>query len=277
MTMTIDSGKIRCASGSDAISINSFNNVSIKKREGYSASTPAFRSTDIKLNNPAATTGWYWLNLGGTVNQYWIDMDYDGGGWVCVITHPINVAIPQINYATAGQSHIHSGSAGFVRGTSNPHAYATWLGLNAWELICAQNGSSSNKSAVYFTAGSQVALGSIDSHSRRSRWSWGGWNSNYSWRNVNTLVNEVGGTTPGFWSYHISNGYALTTYDVDQDAASGNCSSAAHGYAPWWWGACWDGNVWGCNGGTNYPGQANAAYWTGSGGDYYNFGAVYIR
>jgi hypothetical protein len=225
MTMTIDTNKIRCASGSDAIVIGKYNNVTVKKRLGYSSTYPAYSSLDIKRNDPTAATGWYWLSLGGTAGQYWIDMDYDGGGWVLVGSHPINVGIPALTYATAAQSTIMSGSSGFVRGSSTPYGYATWVGLNGWDLIASQNGANSNKEVVYFTAASQMSLGNKDSHQRRSRWKWSGWNSNYSWRNANSLLNEVGGTTPGWWSYHIANNPGFSTYDVDQDTSSNNCSS----------------------------------------------------
>ena len=124
MTMTIDANSIRRQSGSNAITLGKNSTVSIPKRLGYSSSSPAYSSVDIKRNDPNAVTGWYWLNLGGTVNSYYIDMDYDGGGWVLVGSHVINVGVPAVTWAAGVTSHTHTGSSGFTRGSSNPHSYS---------------------------------------------------------------------------------------------------------------------------------------------------------
>jgi hypothetical protein len=258
-------GTITNVAGSNAITISTTDNsTALRHGLGTTSTNPAWRAIDIKRLNPAAPTGWYWLNLAGNIGQYWVDMEYDGGGWVLVATHPINVAIPGLTHAQT-DNYQTNGSSGFVRGTSTPYGYATMVGLSAWESIVAQNGL--QRTCVYFTASSQVALGSVSSHSRRSRWNWGGWGSSYAWLGYNNLINEVGGTTPGFWSYHISGNYNFITYE------NGGCGSS-YANAPFWYGACWDGNFWGGNGGGQY---ANAAFWTGSGSDYYNYGAIYVR
>ena len=125
----------------------------------------------------------------------------------------------------------------------------------------------------YFTASSYQTLGSIANHSRRSSWSWTGWSSTYALQGASSLSNEVGGVTPGWYSYHIAGGYPLTTYDNDQDGNSGNCATYYNNNG-FWYGSCWDGNFWGGGGGGSY---ADAAFWTGSSTDYYNYGAVYIK
>lgn len=245
---------------------------SLGARDGSSAGRAALKSTDIKLLNPSAPTGWYWLQINGVATQVYIDMTYDGGGWVLVGTHPINIALVNPTYAqmTTGLTQI--GTSGFVVGSTDPKQYATWSPLARWRFITLANGAGNN--VVYFTAGSQVELGATGSHSRRSRWTWNGWTAAYAWSGAANLSNEVGGTTPGVWSYHIANGYNWTTFDVDQDAASNNCATN-YGGAPWWYGACWDGNFWG--GGQGGNGHQNAAYWTGSSTDYYNYGAFYVK
>jgi hypothetical protein len=239
------------------------------KLDGTTADKAVEKSTDILAANPSATTGWYWIKTSGVARQYWVDTTYDGGGWVLVGSHPINVSIPALTYAQAAESFGGIGSSTY--GTGDPKTYSAWVGLNGWNAIATANNAGRN--IVYYTAGSQVALGQTGSHARRSRWKWNGWNSLYSWNNANSLVNEVGGTTPGFWSYHIVNNYNFTTIDRDQDVYSSNCASL-YGNSPWWYGACWDGNFWGGNGSS---GHANAAYWTGSGGDYYNYGGIYVK
>lgn len=238
---------------------------------GYSAESAALKSTDIKLINPSATTGWYWLKINNTPTQVYIDMDYDGGGWVLVATHPINISIPGLTYVQSTTDTTQLGSSGFVVGSTNPKAYATFSPLDRWTAITTANNA--GKNFVYFTAGSQVELGTVASHSRRSRWTWTGWGANYAWQGVAGLTNEVGGTTPGLYSYHIANGYNFSAYDRDQDAYGSNCSSS-YGNSPWWYGACWDGNFWGANGGGGY---SNAAYWAGYSADYYTYGAMYVK
>jgi hypothetical protein len=239
------------------------------KLDGTSAATAVDRSTDILAANPTAGTGWYWIKVNNTARQYWVDNVYDGGGWVLVGSHPINISIPGLSYAQAAESFDGFGSSTYGLGT--PQSYSLWVGLNGWDAIATANNAGRN--IVYYTAGSQVQLGQTGLHARRSRWKWNGWNSLYSWNNANSLVNELGGATPGFWSYHIGNNYNFTTIDRDQDVFSGNCASQ-FGNAPWWYGACWDGSFWGANGSSGY---ANAAFWQSSGSDFYNYGAIYVK
>jgi len=238
-------------------------------KDGLTSATAVDKSTDILTVNPSAPTGWYWIKVNNTPQQYWVDNSFEGGGWVMVASHPINVSIPTtLTYAQAAQST--AGYSSSTYGSGDPKTYSMWVGLAGWSAITTANAA--GKNFVYYTAGSQVALSATGSHSRRSRWKWDGWNSLYSWNNPNTLVNDVGGTTPGLWSYHIGGGYNFTTYDTDQDVYGSNCATL-YNNAPWWYGACWDGNFWGGNG----SGYANAAFWTGSGGDYYNYGAMYVK
>ena len=61
----------------------------------------------------------------------------------------------------------------------------------------------------------------------------------------------------------------LKRRDNDQDAYGASCSVAYTNY-PWWYGACWDGNYFGGSGHQDGP------YWSGSGGDYHNYGGIYI-
>lgn len=236
---------------------------------GLTSNVAVDRVVDIKTNYPSSPTGWYWVKIGGVPMRLWVDMDYDGGGWTLVASHPINVSIPATTYANGIGTGTTTSSSTYA--TGDPKSYSLWVGLQTWDSVVSANNAGRNM--VYYTAGSQVALGATGSHNRRSRWKWNGWNTSYAWINPNSLSNEVGGTTPGFWSYHISNGYNFTTYDNDQDAYSANCSTS-YGNAPWWYGACWDGNFWGGNGS---GGHANAAFWTSSGGDYYNYGAIYVK
>ena len=245
---------------------------------GTTPDNPAAKSTDILAANPSASTGWYWIAAGNDVGRFWVDMSYSGGGWVLVMNNRSgNLGMPSLSYADATKKVVNfrstsSTSPGVNYGNHyTPTNFNLWVGLDAWSNII--NANSSFKKVVYFTATSYQTLGSTGSHSRRSSWSWTGWSSTYAMQGVSSLSNEVGATTPGWYSYHIANGYSLTAFDTDQDVYGGNCAQA-YGNCPFWYGACWDGNFWG--GGSNTS-HGDAAYWTGSGGDYYSYGAVYVK
>lgn len=230
--------------------------------DGLTSSTPLFRSVDL---SPSASSGWYWLDVGGNVSQYWIENTFNGGGWVLVATHVINVSIPGVGDST-GRTTIgaYSGSSGFVRGSVDPRSYSTWVSINTWDMIAKNNGA--GRRVLYHTR--SAAGGPDSSDARRSSWTWTGFQETTGeWLGENNLANEVGGSTPGFWSYHISNGYAFST--TNGSSCPGNYSNFQ-----FWYGSCWDGSFGGGNGG---GGHANAPFWQGSGGDYYNYGAIYVR
>lgn len=235
--------------------------------DGSSADRAAISSMSIKQVNPSATTGWYWINIEGNPQQFYVDMDYDGGGWVLVMAHPSGVSIPSVTWAQATSDTVVS-SSGFTRGTSNPKDFAIHTGLPLWRKIVEANDNL--QEAIYFVAGSKQELSGT--HNFRSSWRWTGWGSNYNWLGASNLTNHVGGTNPGIWDGHITQNSNYTTFDNDNDSYSANCSSL-YNNAPWWYGACWSGHIWGGNGGSGY---ANAAHWVGSSTSY-NYGAIYVR
>ena len=122
-----------------------------------------------------------------------------------------------------------------------------------------------------FVSTAYKTLADINNHTKRARFTWTGWSGTYAWQGGASYTNEVGSTTAGLWSYHIANGYSLSTYDVDQDTYGSNCSSF-YNNNPWWYGACWDGNFFA--GGAGYQ---DAPYWSYSTVDYHNYGAIYVR
>lgn len=247
------------------------NNLSTYKSEVLDGSTrerAALRSIDIKTLNPSAQTGWYWLNINGSPKKFYIDMDYDGGGWVLVMSHPINVSIRNDIKYMGLVTQATYGSSGFIQGVSNPLSTSVFVGLENWSAIIQAN--SAYKKLVYYTANSAVGLNGT--HARRSSFNFSGFGSSKQFKGVTNLSNLVGGTTPGLYSYHIANNAGLSTFDWDNDGYGGNCSTL-YNNAPFWYVACWDGSFWGGNG----IGYQNAAFWTGSGSDYYNYGAIYIK
>lgn len=222
------------------------------------------------------TTGWRYFTFGGVTRQYWVDMEYSGGGWICVASHvrdsgiSDNGNVSNLTFARfATNNEVIARNPGTYGVSSNPSGVGSlWASLSIWDAIASANNSGRN--VAYYTSGSYVNLGSTGSHSRRSRWTWTGWGPTYAWQGASNLSNEVGATTPGFWSYHIVDGYRFETTDSNISGCPSNYSNA-----PFWYGGCWDGNFWG--GGENAQGYADAVFWTGSSTDNYNYGAVYIK
>jgi hypothetical protein len=236
--------------------------------DGSSSGKAALKSTDILLYNPAAPDGWYWLSINGTPTQVYIDNTFSGGGWVLVGSHANGVSIPTLTFAqttTGGTNYL--ASSGFTIGSSDPKSYSVLLPLRSWLYIV--NSNNAGNKFIQYAANSAVGLSGT--HARRSSWSWTGWSSLYAWQGISGLSNDVGGTTPGLYTY-ATTPYNWTTYDSDNDTYSANCAQS-YNNAPWWYNACWDGNFWGGNG----TGYQNNIFWTGSGADYYNYGAWYVR
>jgi hypothetical protein len=75
------------------------------------------------------------------------------------------------------------------------------------------------------------------------------------------------------YTYHALNGFSWTTGDMDQDVAGSNCANS-YGNNPFWYGACWDGNMYG---GGNSGSHADGPHWSGSTSDNHAYMAVYLR
>lgn len=252
-----------------------WNSVLNTGQDGTTAARAVDYSMAIREVNPDAQPGWYWININGTAQQFWVDTLHDGGGWVLVMQNRINTgSIGAVPYATAIN---YAPTANGNYGTGyTPASFNLWVGLNAWSWIVNKNqlyGKLPAGMLKQFVATSYVNLNAVGGHTKRMSWRWGGaWGSAYAWTGQSQPVIEAGGSLSGFWSYHISNGYNLTTYDNDQDAYSSNCSTS-YGNHPFWFGACWSGNMWGSTTGSH---QA-ASYWDSSVSDYHNYGALYLR
>jgi hypothetical protein len=235
---------------------------------GSSRDYPAPSGVAIKQVNPYAQTGYYWLSVGGTTSQYWIDMDYDGGGWVLVINNVRNTSgMSNLTYANATSFNVNTKNN--FGSDYTPANFNCFVGLPAWKAI-ADSVAGAN-TVVMFVATAYRTLGNIANHTKRARFTWTGWSATYAWQGAAGYTQEAGSGTAGLWSYHITNGYSLTTFDQDQDPYGSNCSTL-YNNNPWWYGACWDGNF--LAGGAGYQ---DAPYWSGSGGDYHNYGAIYVR
>jgi hypothetical protein len=226
-------------------------------------------------------TGFYRIKTSlGTIPVF-IDQDYDGGGWVMVLANrgltagmnnlTYNNAINTANYRKNGTNNATndiadtSGRELIRLGYNNVNA---WIGLKYWSELAGRVTANSIK-VVQYVHTSTVPLSGT--HTFRSSWTTSGFSSTYGFQSVSNVTNIVGGVTPGFYS-HASSGNYLTTFDNDQDANGGNCSTY-YNNNPWWYSSCWTGNYFAGGGSHN-----DKPYWTGSSsGNAYNYGAVYIK
>lgn len=238
------------------------------------------RYTDVsQIKGPS---GFYNILIDGENIPVYINQEYDGGGWVCVLANRINTAgmnnlsyynaVNTCNYRTGGTTNgtntVVSATSKLSRDANALSQYNIWIGLKYW-LKLAGRVTSNTITIVQFVS-TTVGATLNASHTKRYRWRINGFTGTYSMTGVTALSDETGTGAPGFYSYHAANGYSLTTYDLDQDVNGGNCATY-YNNNPFWYGSCWSGNYFG---GGSYQ---DAAYWNGSSTDYHNYGAVYIK
>lgn len=224
-------------------------------------------------------SGWYWINTYLGPVQTYVNQSYSGGGWVLALANrastngmtnlTYNDAINTCNIRTgAGSTVVPAGSK-----LSTLDNYNYWLGLKYWSLLTGRV-TSSKVTVVQFVSGTNgTALDNTGAHNKRYRWQFNSFNSNWGdWSMAGAAVvsDETSTGTPGLYTYHAANAYSLTTYDQDHDAYPGNCSTN-YNNNPWWYGGCWDGNYFAGGGYGDKP------YWSGSGSDFWQYGAVYIK
>lgn len=255
-----------------------WNSVLNTGQDGTTAARAVDYSMAIREVNPSAQPGWYWININGTAQQFWVDTVHDGGGWVLVMQNRINTGgIGALTYASA--TNYAPNATGNYGVNYNPTNFNLWVGLRAWSWIVNRNqlnGKLPSGRVKEFVSTAFINLNATSGHTKRMSWNWGGtWGSAFAWSGTGQPVIEAGGSLAGLWSYHIANGYNLSTYDNDQDAIGGNCSTS-YGNGPWWYGGCWSGHGFGNNGNSG-AGHADAWFWDSSTSDYHNYGAIYIR
>lgn len=267
-----DTNLIETYDGSAWNSLVNIERIEIKDqiRDGLTPQTAGLSAKQIKDDTGTTMNGWYWLKPPGisTAQRYYCNMNYDGGGWVLVMQNRGgNGGMAGLGYNTAKRDFMNTRSFSY---SASPRIndFNCWVGLDLWRKLTYYTDL---PNFVCYVAGSVRELDDTGNHSRRSRWNFTGFGGTGAWSGTANLTNELGGTTPGLWSYHIGNGYNLTTTDSDNDAYGSNCSNLYAGN-PWWYGACWDGNFFG--GGSGY---VDNPYWTGSGSDYYAFMGSYIK
>jgi hypothetical protein len=222
------------------------------------------------------TNGFYWVNPQDAYSPIYIYVDFNyrrNEAWALVISNRINTnALNSSSYTADGSTSVGSQTyAGYTNITNNINYKGSYGNTNL-DFNCfigAKYWKQLGKNISQFVSTSARTLSDTGNHTKRYRWGFRDMSATYAFQNVYTIKDETGSGTPGFYAYHATNGFSLSTYDQDQDAYSQNCS-VNYGYNPWWYGACWDGNYFA---GGGYADQPN---WSGAGSDLHNYGAIYI-
>jgi hypothetical protein len=235
------------------------------------AAGPVYRSVS-EITGPS---GWYTVQVNNQNALVYVNQVYDGGGWVMVLANrgntggmnnlTYNDAVNSCNYRTSGPI---IGASGI--GIGDLTNYNAFVGTSYWAALSGRVTSGKTTIVQFVSTVNGTALNATGSHNKRYRWRFDTFNGTYGMTGVTSIADETGTGSPGFYSYHAANGYSLTTFDVDQDVYGTNCSTM-YNNNPWWYGSCWSGNYFAGGGYGDYP------FWDGSGTDYWQYGAVYIK
>jgi hypothetical protein len=225
-------------------------------------------------------SGFYTINCDGLPVTVHVDQQYDGGGWVCVLQNRKNTggmsnltygdAVNTCNYRTGGSTNSAGPSVAPGDLTTIPN-YNVWIGTKFWKYFGYRADASNITVVQYVSSTFGAPLNQTGAHTKRYRWRFGSFGSSYGFQSVSAVNDETGTGSPGMYSNHAVNGSNLSTFDQDQDIYGGYNCSTFYNNNPWWYNNCWSGNYFA---GTGYQ---DAPYWDGSGVDYHNFGAVYIK
>jgi hypothetical protein len=219
-------------------------------------------------------SGWYNVYVSGRKAFVYVNQDYDGGGWVLVLANRGGTGgMNNLTYNNAVFSSNYRTNSGFIAPNRTFGAlsnYNVWIGTSMWSGLAGRATSGKVTVVQFVSTSNGTALNSTGSHTKRYRWRFDNFTSTYAFSGVTAVSDETGTGSPGLYSYHALNGYSLTTYDNDQDVYGANCSTL-YNNNPYWYGACWSGNYFAGGGYADNP------YWDGSGGDYHQYGAVYIK
>lgn len=240
----------------------------------------AYNGNYTSVSQIKGPSGFYNIDiLGNNTKQFvYVNQDYDGGGWVCVLANRLNTGgMKNLTYSNAVNSvNYRSGTSDATNAVSEPiygskslADHNIWVGTKFWSAL--SNRVTSGKITVVQFVSTTNGTALNGSHTKRHRWRFSSFNGTYGMNSPEAVSDETATGAPGFYSYHVANGYNLSTFDNDQDAYGANCSSYYNNH-PWWYGSCWSGNYFAGGGG-----YQDAPYWDSSGGDYHQYGAVYIK
>ena len=223
------------------------------------------RITDIsKATGP---TGWYVVSINEENIPVYINQDYDGGGWVCVMANrrytagmnnlTYSNAVNNVNYRTGGSDDATNTTIEFSKDFTTLSNYNIFVGLKYWSALAGRE-SSGNVRIVQFASGTNgTALNDTSNHTNRYKWGFSSFNtSTYAFQSVAGISDDTSTGPPGFVSL-ASSGRGIPTFDNDQDTNSGNCSTY-YNNNPFWYTSCWSGNIFAGGGYIDGP------YWVSS-------------
>lgn len=247
---------------------------------GQTYGKKSYSISDLSLIQDAGPTGWYNIKFGTNNVPVYIDQDYDGGGWICIMANrrstagmnnlSYNDAITKANYRHNGTNN-GTNDRGLKSGANLSLSDVNiWIGLDFWERFGYRKESGYINVVQYFAGTNGVGLSATSSHSERHRWKFTGWGSQYRFLGGTSVANDVGGNT-GMYSSHVLAGAGLTTYDRDQDSNSGNCATY-YNNNPFWYTSCWSGNMFA--GGSYVDGPH---FTSSSAGNARQYGALFIK
>lgn len=265
-----------------------------KYKTEYSAPNQAFGKTpdnyatsgyQIRQVNPSATDGWYWINpqnvLASPLYVY-VNFSYRSGeAWVLAASNRINNRSLENSTFSLDGARV-DGTQSYAQ-FNNLINYVNYKGnyggnsldfnfmlpIKSWKYFSTD----ANKQVAQFVSSSIRTISDTGNHTKRYRWGFSDMNSQYAFIGANGISDETGTGAPGMYSYHAANSFVFAAYDFGNGSGCPGCPSN-YLNAPFWYGCCWSGNIWGGGGGGGY---ADAYFWDGSGGDYHNYGAVYLK
>lgn len=239
--------------------------------------------THNRLNKTASDitddSGWYGVRAAGRTIPVYIDQEYDGGGWVCVMANRAQTggmnklkhfqAINECHFRTGASNTTGSNVRldGPKKGKTQLADINLWVGLKFWADLAGRDTPDKITVVQFVAEENGAALSS--SHTKRWRWQFDGFTEDYGFDNAVSVGGEADTTdAPGMFSYHAQNSYAFSTFDTEQDINY----SALYNNNPFWYSGGWSGNYFA--GGDHH---LDKPYWLGSGDDHHQYGAIYIK